>query len=80
MLYNDRKRKTISKVSATTELLYSGVRDILVKEMNLNLYLSYFLYDLYKARASQKLNARLIDNRLAFCERVKNMIEVLNLI
>ena len=58
VLYDDGKRKSIRKVSATTGLPYSGVRDILVKEMN--------LYP-YKARVSQKLNARQIENRLAFC-------------
>ena len=35
VLYDDGKRKSIRKVSATTGLPYSSVRDILVKEMNL---------------------------------------------
>ena len=65
VLYDDGKIKTIRKVLATTGLPYSGVCDILVKEIN--------LYP-YKARVSQKLNARQIENRLAFCHRLKNMI------
>ena len=64
VLYDDGRRKSIRNVSATTGLLYSGVRGILVKEIN--------LYP-HKARVPQKLNARHIENRLAFCQRVKNM-------
>ena len=61
VLCYDGKRKSIRKVSAITRLPYSGVHDILVKEMN--------LYP-YKVRVSQKLIIRQIENRLAFCQRV----------
>ena len=62
VLYDHGKRKSIREVSAITGLSYSGARDVLVKEI--------IIYP-YRARVSQKLNAQQIENRLAFCLRVK---------
>ena len=49
-----------------TNLPYSSVRDIMVKDKK--------LYP-YKPTISQKLNERQIENHVAFCQRVKGMID-----
>ena len=65
-LHHNGKRTSIRKVAASTSLPYSSVRDIMVKDMK--------LYP-YKPTISQKLNDRQIENRLAFCRRMKGMID-----
>ena len=82
-LHHNGKRKSIRKVAAFTSLPYSSVRDIIVIIIINGLILPLYPVDIivrymklypYKPIISQKLNERQIENRLAFCRRVKGMI------